>query len=62
MLAITGVAHVNGVELAVHTVRIVFAIHNPARNAAIDFLTHSAFLLFSHYSAFPEIYTHAIDK
>lgn len=40
MLAITGIAHVNGFELAVHTVGIVRTIGYTAGNAAVDFMLH----------------------
>ena len=40
MLAITGIAHVNGIELAVHTVGIVRTIGYTAGNAAVHFMLH----------------------
>ncbi len=62
MLAIARVAHVNGIELAVHTVLIILAIGNTARNAAINLMAHSAFLLAFIMAQDKKIYTKSIDK
>ena len=45
MLTVAGVANMNLVELAVHAVRIELALRYAARNAAVDIVTHTVFLL-----------------
>ena len=45
MLTVAGVANVNLIELAMHAVRIELALRYAARNAAVDIVTHTVFLL-----------------
>lgn len=62
MLAVAGVAHVNAVEFAVHSVLIEFTIGNPAGNAAIDLFRHFRSSSFSILVFFSEKYTDTVDK
>ena len=55
VFAVASVAHMNGVQLAVHTVLIETALCNTAGNAAVDFVFHSPLLDF-YYAQFFKFY------
>ena len=61
MFAVASVSHVNGIQLAMHTVLIETALRNTAGYAAVDFVFHSP-LLALYYARFLNFYQNEIDK
>ena len=63
VLAVAGIAHVNGGKLAMHPVAVVLAVRNPAGNAAVD-VFHRIFPPFHDqvYANFQKISENSIDK
>lgn len=53
MFAVAGVADVNAVEFAMHSVLVELAVDDAAGNAVVDLFCHSAFLLHSIRVLFP---------
>ena len=63
VLAVTGVAHMNGSELAVHAVAVVLAVRHPAGDAAVDTVLHPSTSFYAvSICKFREIIGNSIDK